>query len=59
MKRTLRLRKDPLADLTDAELVGVEGGAATLPVNVCPLTQPCTLGYDSCRACITHPPCTI
>lgn len=57
MKRTLRLRRESLAELAPAELAAVEAGAASAPLSAC-VTELPTFGHASCRQCITHTGCT-
>ena len=55
MKRTLTLKRETLADLTDEDLRVVAGGAAvkTTPVNEC-----LTISWEmTCLDCITRRDC--
>ena len=52
-KRTLRLERETLAELSVEDLAGVVGGAPpTLNIRECLPSQ-----QYSCINCITHPPC--
>ena len=52
MSRALRLRREPLTDLTPAELAAVAGGQAAPPtIDECPLSGPYpTLPVKPCLA---------
>lgn len=50
MNRTLRLRREVLADLTDAELAGVTGGTTKYTTIVASWQDDC-LSLNTCRSC--------